>query len=249
MQADDILILLSYRHLLSAIHLAYRSGELEQTPRATLLERFREQHPCPRDSVEAYAMNHPSGPDQMLLSYTTGAIVLSCSAVEACINELFFEAKDDVSSSSPRVLSRIVEASVSLKCGVLDRYQVVLLSACREPFDKGTQPYQDADLLFRLRNSLVHFEPRWGTVQKEGSAYTALREGLRSRSLHENPFADPDLPFFPMRCLSYDCARWAVRTSYGFVHRFLRRMGLTDKVKAWESLRKRVEELGDLPSW
>lgn len=249
MEGDDILILLSYHHLLSAIHLAGRSSELEQTPWSTLVEEFREKHPCPRDAVEAYARNHPAGPANMHLSYTTGAIVLSCSAVEARVNELFFKATDEVSPPKHGVFSRLAEAGFALQYGVLDRYQVALLSACRDPFDTGAQPYQDAHLLFRLRNCLVHFEPRWGRAQTEGSAYKALREGLRSRGLHENPLVDSDWPYFPMRCMSYDCARWAVRVAHAFVHEFLRRMGLKDKDKAWRSLAKNIEELGDLPGW
>ncbi|MCK4393406.1 hypothetical protein KAX17_10925 [Candidatus Bipolaricaulota bacterium] len=249
MEGDDILILLSHHHLLSAIHLAQRSGELEQTPWDTLMERFRQQHPCPRDAVEAYARSHPSGPANMSLSYTIGAVVLSCSAVEARINELFFEAKDDVPRSEHGVFSGLARAGFALQYGVLERYQVALLSACSDPLDTGAQPYQDVHLLFRLRNCLVHFEPRWGEEQKEGSAYKALTEGLRSRRLHENPLVDTDYPFFPMRCLSYDCARWAVRASHAFVHEFLRRMGLKDEAKVWATLGERVEELGDLPGW
>jgi hypothetical protein len=28
--------------------------------------------------------------------------------------------------------------------------------------DRGTQPWQDADLLVRLRNELVHYKSKWG---------------------------------------------------------------------------------------
>ena len=249
MEGDDILILLSYHHLLSAIHLGTRSGELEETPWDDLIEGFRKKHPYPRDAIEAYAATHPAGPANMHLSYTTGATVLSCAAVEARINELFFEATDRVSRPGHRAIKGLGKAGFAMQYGVLDRYQAALLSACSEPFDTGTQPYQDVHLLFRLRNHLAHFEPKWGKEQSEGSAYKALRGGLSSQGLHENPLVDPDWPYFPMRCMSYDCARWAIRSAHVFVGEFLGRMGLKDKQKAWESLAKHIENLGDLPGW
>lgn len=249
MHADDILILLSYHHLLSAIHLTIRSGEIEQTPWDTLVERFRQQHPYPRDAIEGYAESHPSGPANMHLSYTSGAIVLSCSVVEARLNELLFEAKNDVHSPASEAFSRFFEAGLELKSGTLEKYQMALLGACREPFDRGLQPYQDVSLLFRLRNCLIHFEPRWGKEQTEGNAYKSLRTGLDSRGIRENPLVDPDYPFFPMRCLSYDCARWAVNTSHAFIYDFLCRMGLRDSAEFWKRFGKRIEDLEDLPGW
>lgn len=249
MEADDILILLSYHHLIAAIHLVRCSGEVEQTPWATLVDEFGEKYHYPRDAVEAYARNHPAGPINMHLSYTTGSIVLSCAAVEARINELFVEATEGGAPLKQRVLSRLSKGEK-----VLDRYQVALLGACKDPFDPGAQPYQDVQLLFRLRNYLLHFEPKWGKAQMEKGqmekgVYKTLREGLRSKNLHENPLVDPDWPYLPMRCMSYDCARWAARTAYAFVHEFLERMGLRNEEKTWGSLASHIEDLADLPGW
>ena len=255
MEADDVLILYSHHHLLSAIHLAHLCADLEERPMDELIKAFREDHPYPKDAIRAHAASHPAGPKNRLRAYATGAIFSSVAAVEARINELYFDAKD----KRPDLTNETVTALLMIKKflgdyqqktrSTLEKYQLALLVTHNRPFDRAARPYQDVDLLLKLRNALIHFYPRWGREQVEGEAYKSIVDGLQSRGLRENPFTDKDYPFFPEKCLGYDCARWAVRTSYSFIKVFLARMRLTRLEKSWEFHSNRIEELADLHCW
>ena len=88
---------------------------------------------------------------------------------------------------------------------VLDKYQMSLLLCGRETLEEGSNPYQNAMLLVRLRNDIVHFKPATtfrGEVQK-------LEEKLADRfPVNKAVSIDRENTWFPTLCLGSGCALW-----------------------------------------
>jgi hypothetical protein len=105
---------------------------------------------------------------------------------------------------------------------VLQRYLLVLHLLKKEPIGRDGTVWEDAKLLVRLRNALVHYRSRWG---REINA-TNLLASLRKLNLPRPPFVSEHQPFFPHQCLGAACAAWAVNASFAFLREFYARLGV-----------------------
>lgn len=115
-------------------------------------------------------------------SLAVAAVLLATSALEASINELFLEAIDanrnslgSLSDDQLGVLAVLwheVEQN-----STLSKYQVVLAACGREKLDQGSDPYQSAYALAKLRNALIHFKPEWDDEAKQHRALERLLTG------------------------------------------------------------------------
>jgi hypothetical protein len=91
----------------------------------------------------------------------------------------------------------------------------------RTPFDRGAQPYQDAQALVNLRNELVHYKPQFRTGASEEPVEVAKWiKGLADKRFSVNPFTGDQNPFFPDRCLSHGCTVWAWNAALMFCDEF-----------------------------
>lgn len=102
---------------------------------------------------------------------------------------------------------------------ILAKYQIALALAKREPFDVGAEPYQPALALIELRNAIAH--PKELTVsERQQKRLEARLHGMYTF----NPPRQHRKEFFPDRCLSTDCALWAVQSAARLVLEFKRKM-------------------------
>jgi hypothetical protein len=97
-------------------------------------------------------------------AYVTNCAISAVAFLEASINEVF----DDIAEAHDSCIKPLSEETRELLAGLWtgtdnlerwstrEKYRIVLLCAGAPNFDKGAQPYQDANLLVRLRNRLVH---------------------------------------------------------------------------------------------
>lgn len=81
---------------------------------------------------------------------------------------------------------------------VLERYRTVLDLLRKAPLRSGEQPWQDAALVVKLRNELVHYKPRWGHDLEQ----SRLLRALPAKTGHKPPFVPEGTNYFPYRCLS-----------------------------------------------
>ena len=156
-------------------------------------------------------------------AYVTGTILSSTAFMEAAINELF----QDASENYGEYIQGFGENAIKImgaywnfsegnnKSGVstLHKYPLGLLFAHKELFDEGANPYQDANLVTRLRNYLIHFKPE--TIGREDDH--KLQNQLRGKfpknvMLPGNPF--------PGSMLGAGCADWAMNSCLNFVNEF-----------------------------
>jgi hypothetical protein len=157
--------------------------------------------------------------------YVVSAIVLATAFMEATINEVFKDAHEErITEKLDQVPEIVIRGWATLwreleGVGTLGRYQLALLVARRDLFDKGAEPWQSARILTQVRNALVHFEPQ--TVSEE--APRRLAAGLSSL-VSPNPFSSNrwDLDGW----LSANCASWAVFSAQSFVEEFAQRSGV-----------------------
>jgi len=163
-------------------------------------------------------------------AYVTNAILSSVSFLEAAINELFQDAADEHYS----YISDLGKANMALLAGLwqsregqsiprwstLDKYQLVLLLTGKPLFEKGAPPYQEATLLVRLRNALVHFRPETLGLDSPHKLTSALCTKFPTNRLMKGSAN----PYFPDHCLGTGCAGWAVGAAENLADEFFSRL-------------------------
>jgi hypothetical protein len=160
-------------------------------------------------------------------AYVVATIMQSVAALEAEVSEICLHGPghhlgsngiDQVARDFLHPLLEMIDRQETLR-----RYDLVLHLLKKPGLDKGVQPYQDTDLLVKLRNELVHYKSRWGQEMERQKLFKRL-EQLR----FENP---PFIPyqgtnFFPHQLLSSSCACWAVSTTTEFIRTFYSLLGV-----------------------
>jgi hypothetical protein len=114
----------------------------------------------------------------------------------------------------------------------LSRFEIILHLLGKPPLDRGTEPYQSAALVVRLRNELVHYKSHWGVEIESKKLYSSLQ------SLGHKPppfFSHPSINFFPLRCLSADCGAWALSSVVAFMESFYTAVGTPNRFKDYQS--------------
>jgi hypothetical protein len=159
--------------------------------------------------------------------YVTAAVLSAVAYLEAWINELYQSAIDRESNilrtfdtNLFRLFGEVWEYLE--KHPTLEKYQIALLLAGKEPFATGAQPYQDADDLIELRNCLVHYKSKWVEVGKPQH----LEKRLRHKNFSLNPYIGTGGMWFPDRCLGAGCAEWSVNAARCFSDGFCDRLGI-----------------------
>lgn len=221
----------SYDHLKSAIFFAKNARELEQKYENT----FESLPPDKQTTIrEEYS------------AFVTSATILSVAFIEGHINEFFdnISGKKSESQSSGPIINKLYEdysenfkiiqsifyykEDIYDRLSLLKKYDFALACFNKEPFEKGKNPYQDINLIIKLRNSLVHYYPEYHPAQIEGMEDEQHQiEKQLQKKFALNPFYEnTGNPFFPYKCLSYGSAKWAIKTSYKFVNKFYSKFDL-----------------------
>ena len=123
-----------------------------------------------------------AGPDFLIRhrTHAVSAILSSAAFLEALVNEVLQDAVDstafnvasDVVDFDAKTLRRLAtfwtETSRAGKyVSTLDKLNMVLVLIGRNEFDKGVRPYQDVQAVVKLRNKLVHYQPRSQLASEE----------------------------------------------------------------------------------
>lgn len=239
--ADDVRINMATRNLESAVFAAREAVSMEKSnPDALIAEYLGAIQVANNEMGRAVGRGDPHWPANRLRTYVCSAVLLSAGAIEAAANEFFVDAAEgsiwisELGDSLLRLFGTLWrEWLMPKQVGTLEKMQVALTAAGHSGFDKSRAPYQDADNLFYLRNSLVHFTPEWRSKQER---HKRIEDRLRSYGFTPNPFAVSGDPFFPKCVLGADCACWAVRTAHTFALAFYQHLGLKQMTAVWQRL-------------
>lgn len=105
---------------------------------------------------------------------------------------------------------------------LLGKYQMALLLSGAGQFDKGAQPYQDAQLLIDFRNGLVHFRPDWHDSGKKRKF-----DSLGDRFHQSGLLSDEDgSDWLTVKALGASGADWALATAKAFADEWTSRLGI-----------------------
>jgi len=91
------------------------------------------------------------------------ALLFSAATLEAFIAELAFYAQSSMrfcpTPSPVQALASVLKEVEASRGSVRLKYLVAKAILSGDTYDKGTQPYQDFDLLFTIRDAIVHMKP------------------------------------------------------------------------------------------
>jgi hypothetical protein len=160
-------------------------------------------------------------------AYVTASILSAVAFLEASINELYLSATGKEKLALPSFDSNTFELFAQFwqkveRYPVLEKYQIALLLAHKHRFDCGKPPFQNADCLVELRNTLIHYEPDW---EDKGRRHGKLVSHLKGK-FRMNPFAAKGALWFPHQCLGAGCAAWSVETASTFSDQFCDCLGI-----------------------
>jgi hypothetical protein len=166
-------------------------------------------------------------------SYATSAILSSVAFLEAAVNELFQDACDNHGSYTGHLPERVLKSLRGFwllsgedqdrsSWSILDKYQAALLCSGAEVLPKAEQTYENAALLIRLRNSLVHYKPK----TLGGEKTHRLEASLKGKFEPSRLFEGSGNPYFPDKCLGRGCAEWAINTSVCLADEVFRQLGV-----------------------
>ena len=164
-------------------------------------------------------------------AYVVGAVVAATMAMETCINEIYLNACD----KNRQKLNGLDEQKMALLAEwwphlerhvkILLKYQHALLLVGKSALLKGENPYQDADNLVYLRNTLTHYKPEWD----DAKIHVEIRGRLEGK-FDVNPLAPGAYLWFPEQCLGSGCAKWAVGAAEDFVRAFCKHLGIPERI-------------------
>ena len=160
-------------------------------------------------------------------AYVTSSILASVAFLEAAINETLKDAADGHSSYLAAVPSDVQSAWADFwevadegRLSTLEKYQEALTMARVKAFEKGARPYQDAHLVIRLRNALVHYKPE----SLAANSPEPFAQQLSGKFPENRLMAGSGNPFFPDKCLGAGCAAWGLESAMGFADAFYDRL-------------------------
>ena len=162
-------------------------------------------------------------------AYFYGVIFNCVTFLEAYINEFFSDIYngnfrdrdlDDNSLIQIRELWKHgIPRTSSYK--IVEKYQIALILSNKIQFDKSKNPYQDIEILIKLRNSLIHYEPEYIPSNfKNPDVKIHKFENYLKGKIEINPFATSIDDFYPIKIISHSTCEWAINSVSKFIDDF-----------------------------
>lgn len=161
------------------------------------------------------------------LGFTSGAVMQSVAALEADSWEVInygpghHLGSSEANSQALAIIEPLAETLEGLD--PLKRYAAALHLLGKPALDRGAQPWQDAQLLVRLRNEITHYKSHSGAEMDR----TKLFNALRAKAIPQPPFwPERGVNFFPLQCLSAARAACAVSTTIAILSDVYERLNI-----------------------
>jgi hypothetical protein len=176
-------------------------------------------------------------------SYVLSAIVSAAGFLEATINEFYKDAYDKHGLTDDGYLVPLSAGTVQAmaatwsgsnegsKLNALEKWQLMQIFSGQEPLDRGSQPYQDAQLVIQLRNAILHYRPEHVAAAEPHK----MEERLRGKFPENRLMEGSANPWWPSHCVGHGCAEWAARSA----------LALADQVCAELDIRPNYRRIAD----
>lgn len=167
-----------------------------------------------------------------MMMHVPVAITMAAAALEANCNEIIQDILDGSTLGLAQGHMALLRDLKHDRSGnTTDHYRHIALLLDQTP-DTGSLAWQDAALLVRFRNALMHFKPAWDSE-------TDIHDGKWVRTLKTKVPISPGYQsnfMFPYGFMTYGCARWAVQSSKAFSAQFCSLIGVPDRFIGIEAL-------------
>jgi len=177
-----------------------------------------------------------------LRGYVLSAVIHSTAFMEATIGEALQDAYDDhytpkIDKVDATTLDNWKALWTALDGGssgsALPYFRAAMLAAGLPAPDEGTQPWQDAKLLVRLRNHLIHYRPETAFADDPQRLVVNLSNRLQPSPTTANEGGVG-------RFLSAECAHWSVESATSLVEYFAEHTGvIPNYLQTLEDLRRK----------
>jgi hypothetical protein len=95
----------------------------------------------------------------------------------------------------------------------------------------GASEWGEATLLGSFRNHLMHFKPKWESVDSEPRKPA---ETFKKKFGVAEAYKGSAICPFPHACFTYKCAKWSVETVLKFSKSFSQTLGIEDRFGNWQ---------------
>ena len=166
--------------------------------------------------------------DDMLMLVPV-SVVMSGTALEANANEIIQDILDGSTGLSITEGRRLllIDLKKDRSGNSIEKYRQLALLFDKVPSTGGIA-WQDAELLVRFRNALMHFKPAWDheTEIHDSKLVKALKSKIPIYRAYESSFQ------FPYGYITYGCARWSILSVLAFTKEFSTFLGVTNRFVA-----------------
>jgi hypothetical protein len=162
-------------------------------------------------------------------------VMNACAFFEAMINELYADAAEEHGIADDGYLAPLQKGTVDRMAvywseindgrdgSTLAKYRLACLFADVEPISKGGQLHENAQLLIRLRNMLIHYKPQTLYSGSETDLEKSLSTRFRTNGLLPVGYGGP---WWPSAALGAGCAEWAVGSAESYADDFSKRIAI-----------------------
>ncbi|MDE2341812.1 hypothetical protein [Pandoraea sp.] len=191
---------------------------------------------CTLEAGRTIKDNIPRAERDEHFAFVAGAITMSAAAVEAFVNELFAECRDQgaknqlgIAADKAALVARVwTDVPKVERESVLEKYDLALRLLDLPALDRKGAPYKAVDSLLALRNSLMHYKL---VTQEAGKEPSEQKAGDFEKKLQAY-FADNRLtgtgnPYFPDRVMGHGAAEWSVKSAVAFLDGYCQLLSAT----------------------
>lgn len=179
--------------------------------------------------IETAHNGKPLGPFfEDIRSYVVACIMSSATSLETLISELFLDPQGQLRTKYQNFETdfwgKKQNDGIQGK-GTINKFKEALTKLNLPSLDETTPTYKNANNLISLRHKLVHYKPTWDPYRQDKAT---LSNELRGK-FSESPFVDSGADFISMKCMSANCASWAIQSVIDFVLEFQNRANFDNK--------------------
>jgi hypothetical protein len=216
-------------------------GDIMSSGRLSLRSNFATQHlkVAIRDARNAHVVEQANdiaqfGPwfDDMMM-YVPVAVVMAAAALEANSTEIIQDLVDELTRVQPAsvLLKGLKDLSDDRSGHAMGKYAKLAGLLNKMP-NVSSPAWHDAELLFRLRNSFMHFKPAWDDQADvhDSKLVKELKARVPVTPAYQSNF------MFPYGFLTYGCAKWAVGSATTFSAEFSALIGVGDRFAGGSNL-------------
>lgn len=129
-------------------------------------------------------------------------------------------------------MNDVIEGKIQRNTPFMKKYQLILSMSNSDTYDSGQNPWQDVNIIRKMRNYFVHYKPEeYSHSLTEEEEITHKIGSAVQGKFEENPLVDDNIPFFPFRALSHDCTKWAITSAIEFSDEFYSRIDMQPRYR------------------